>query len=149
VDSNRFTAHYECAVSGCSGLLGIANPLYVSWFRCSDSPHAVPYCVRDGIRMVPTSDLDCRPTRLQPLPLRRAGTCVVVNYYKRSCPSICSPSLWPAKMRSPSSGKTRRISPSGYLDLSTSSARRKLSASTITLEEAPFSLTSKGARTKR
>src|SRR5215208_3051859 len=45
-------AHYECAVSSCRGVQGLANPAYLSRFPFSALPCVAPYCVPSGVRVV-------------------------------------------------------------------------------------------------
>jgi hypothetical protein len=71
-DSNRFPAHYECAVRGCRGVQGVANPAFLSDFLCSGLLGVAPYCVPGGIRVV--SGVREYPRQLLPLELVRLWT---------------------------------------------------------------------------
>src|SRR5215216_4952590 len=50
-DSKRFPAHYECAVSGCRGLHGLAIPAYVKGFLFPALPTIAGYCVRVRVKL--------------------------------------------------------------------------------------------------
>src|SRR5215218_4901125 len=54
-DSNRFTAHYECAVRRCRDLQGIANAAYLEGFLFPGLLRVAPYCVPGGLRLVSIS----------------------------------------------------------------------------------------------
>ena len=79
-DSNRFPAHYECAVSGCPALLGFAYPAWAMGIPFPALPTIAGHCVRVRVKLgstkgffgrmlIPTPVLVSRPQLLYRLRL--------------------------------------------------------------------------------
>jgi urease accessory protein UreF len=63
-DSNRITAHYECAVGRIRALLGIANAAWISDFLFLWLPGIAKACVRPAVAEITFSSGTCVPIPL-------------------------------------------------------------------------------------